>query len=512
MSQEDWYLHYGLERDPFAEGGVQGLFYPGGARQESVEQLQHLARFGDCVLLVTGAPGAGKSATLAQFVAQCAADTRCAVVEVALLDGPEQILRRILAGFGIAAEGSADLAHDLQRLERFCAACHDEGSLSWLVFDDAQHLHADALGLLAPLLERTGGRLRLLFFAEPGWEAVLREALPAAVVHVVALPAFDGEETLAYIHYRMKTAGLEAEPPLNESELEHIRLWSEGLPGRINGHARQALVDALGVVQRPLSTLPVWHFGVVAVTLLALLLLYVWSAFDDDGDQAVPRPGPVAGAVAPPEPVIVAEEPAAQVGGGAGVTRAEPEPVEADVAEEASVSGPSAPGPSVQEPPAHEPAAPEPPAAAAAAAAAPAVAAAATPEVPPLPAPEHAAPPAAAPRAPVPPASAAPPAAGSLSADEDYLLALDGSFYVLQIMGSDDAAQVRRFAARQSLALRQYSKLNAGKRWYALVHGEFRDRAGAEKAARDIAARLGTQPWVRRVDAVQREIRQGRAR
>ncbi len=269
MSQEDWYLHYGLERDPFAEGGVQGLFYPGGARQESVEQLQHLARFGDCVLLVTGAPGAGKSATLAQFVAQCAADTRCAVVEVALLDGPEQILRRILAGFGIAAEGSADLAHDLQRLERFCAACHDEGSLSWLVFDDAQHLHADALGLLAPLLERTGGRLRLLFFAEPGWEAVLREALPAAVVHVVALPAFDGEETLAYIHYRMKTAGLEAEPPLNESELEHIRLWSEGLPGRINGHARQALVEALDVVQRPLSTLPVWHFAVVAVTLLS---------------------------------------------------------------------------------------------------------------------------------------------------------------------------------------------------------------------------------------------------
>ena len=47
MPQEDWYLHYGLDRDPFAEAGVQGLFYPGGARQESVEQLQHLARFGD---------------------------------------------------------------------------------------------------------------------------------------------------------------------------------------------------------------------------------------------------------------------------------------------------------------------------------------------------------------------------------------------------------------------------------------------------------------------------------
>jgi len=505
MPQEDWYLHYGLDRDPFAEAGVQGLFYPGGARQESIEQLQHLARFGDCVLLVTAAPGAGKSATIGQFVAQCAPDTRCAVVEVALLDGPEQILRRILAGFGMATEGSAKLAHDLQRLELFCAQCHDEGVLSWLVFDDAQHLHVDALGLLASLLERTGGRLRLLFFAEPGWEAVLREVLPGTVVHVIGLPAFDRDETLAYIHYRMKTAGLEAEPPFNASELEHIHLWSGGLPGRINGHARQALIEALGVVQRPLSTLPVWHFGVVAVTLLALLLLYAWSAFDDDGaEDAVPRPGPVAGVVAAPEPVILAEEPAPDAAGGMDVAQAQAEPVDTDVAEEApapeqaaadsrAASGPvGAPPPAatdVEQPPAVE----------------------MKQEVPALPPAERAPPPAQvqAPVAAPPPA----PGAGSLAADEDYLLSLDGSMYVLQIMGSDDAAQVRRFATRQSLALRQYSKMNAGKRWYALVHGEFSDRAAAERAARDIAVQLpGTQPWLRRLDAVQGEIRQGRAR
>ena len=506
MPREDWYLHYGLDRDPFAEAGVQGLFYPGGARQESIEQLQHLARFGDCVLLVTAAPGAGKSATIEQFVAQCAPDTRCAVVEVALLDGPEQILRRILAGFGMAAEGSANLAHDLQRLELFCAQCHDEGLLSWLVFDDAQHLHVDALGLLAPLLERTGGRLRLLFFAEPGWDAVLREVLPGTVVHVIGLPAFDRDETLAYIHYRMKTAGLEAEPPFNASELEHIHLWSGGLPGRINGHARQALIEALGVVQRPLSTLPVWHFGVVAVTLLALLLLYAWSAFDDDGaEDAVPRPGPVAGVVAAPEPVILAEEPAPDAAGGMDVAQAQAEPVDTDVAEEAPAPEQAAADSRAASGPVGAPS----PAAAAELKQPPAVEM--KQEVPALPPAERASAPAQlqAPVAAPPPA----PAAGSLAADEEYLLSLDGSVYVLQIMGSDDAAQVRRFAARQSLALRQYSKMNAGKRWYALVHGEFSDRAAAERAARDIAAQLpGTQPWLRRLDAVQGEIRQGRAR
>jgi type II secretory pathway predicted ATPase ExeA len=83
-SEDDWYRHYNLDRDPFAEGGVQGLFYPGGARQETVEQLQHLSRFSDCVLLVTGIAGMGKTATRRHFVAQSAdfftaLDFRCSI-------------------------------------------------------------------------------------------------------------------------------------------------------------------------------------------------------------------------------------------------------------------------------------------------------------------------------------------------------------------------------------------------------------------------------------------------
>lgn len=86
---QDWYEFYGLDRDPFAEGGMYGLFYPGGARQEMVEQLLHLARFSDSSLLICGAAGAGKTATLRHFVAQSASDTRYCVVEAALLDSPE---------------------------------------------------------------------------------------------------------------------------------------------------------------------------------------------------------------------------------------------------------------------------------------------------------------------------------------------------------------------------------------------------------------------------------------
>jgi DamX protein len=486
MQEQDWYLHYGLDRDPFAPGGVEGLFFPGGARQETVEQLQHLARFGDSALLVAGAHGAGKSATLAHFVAQCASDTRCSVVEVALLDGPEQVLRRVLDGFGVHAGAGSGLQHDLQRLESFCERCRSDGLLTWAVFDDAQHLHEDAITLLAPLLERMAGRLKLVFFAEPQWRPVLRAALPPAVhVHLIDLAAFDRDDCEAYIHYRMKTAGLEVEPPFTPAELEEIYQQSGGMPGRIDALAREVLVDALRVDAQPLARLPVWHFGVVALTLLALALLYAWSAFEQESvEPAAPSPSVAQGAAGAPEsePVIVTEE-AARDAAARGAAAPGPAhggdaaQVDADVAEEAP--GPETPSPAKSP-------------ASGVAPAAPPASVAVTP--------------------PATPARAETPA-GDLSADEGYLLALDPSFFVLQVMSANDRARIQQFASRQTVPLRQYRKMHGGRPWYALVQGEYRDRAAAERSARDVAARIpGAQPWVRRVDEVQREIREARQR
>lgn len=498
MGNDDWYLHYGLDRDPFAEGGVQGLFYPGGGRQETVEQLQHLARFGDSVLVVAGAAGAGKSATLAHFVAQCASDTRCAVVETALLDGPEQLMRRVLAGFGLPAIPDEDLAHALQRLELFCERCREEGMLNWLAFDDAQHLHAEALALLVPLLGQMAGRLRLLFFAEPPWPATLRAALPAPVtIHLIELAPFERGESYAYLHYRMKTAGLESEPPFSAAELEDVHRLSGGLPGRINGLARQLLIDELEVEQRPLAALPLWHLGVVAGTLLLLGGLYVWSLFDERPADEQPRPGVAREIVVEPAPVLLDDKPSvAEDDLAAGSHEAEvadaPDPHDDESASSAlPVAVDSMAPAAVAE-------APGPPAARG----------------------EHATAPTQAPQVadsrpttPTPPAAPSAAGVGPVAADEEYLLALEGSRYLLQIMASDDLRRVQRFAARQTLPLRQYSKLNGGRRWYALVHGDYPDQASAQRAARELAAQLGgNAPWARRVDAVQREIRAGRAR
>jgi hypothetical protein len=103
-------------------------------------------------------------------------------------------------------------------------------------------------------------------------------------------------------------------------------------------------------------------------------------------------------------------------------------------------------------------------------------------------------------------------AGGALTADEQYLVGQPAGNFVLQIMGSDDPARVRSFIARAGVPLRVYRKLNNGKEWYSVVYGNYASRAAADKAQKNLPRGLaGSKPWVRRLDAVQKEIRAARA-
>lgn len=487
MDNDEWYRHYGLDRDPFVGGDVRGLFYPGGGRQEVVEQLQHLARFGDSVLVVVGAAGSGKSTTLAHFVSQCLPDTRCSVVETALLEGPEQVAGRVLSGFGLPMVAAEKLEHAMGRLALFCERCHEQGTMSWVVFDDAQHLHPDALGLFEPLLARTAGRLRLLFFAEHPWAETLRATLPATItIHLIDLAPLESGESTAYLHYRMKTAGLGAEPPFSVGELEEIHRASGGLPGRINALARELLIDELDVGQRPLAALPLWHLGAVAAVVLLLGGLYLWSLFDADRDAGLPHPGAARDVMTEPLPALLDGDPV----GIAGMDDAGSEPAADEGLPTAAAA--AAPARQLERESSGADVAPQ--------AAASASAERVTP--------------------PTEPAAQlrAAPVVRSLTTDpvprdEQYLLALDASHYLLQVMASNDLSRIQRFVASHPVQLHRYSKLNNGQRWYALVHGDYPEQASARRAAAEFAARFGGDtPWVRRVEAVQREIRSARAR
>lgn len=96
------------------------------------------------------------------------------------------------------------------------------------------------------------------------------------------------------------------------------------------------------------------------------------------------------------------------------------------------------------------------------------------------------------------------------SSDEDAFLALDKSFYTLQLVAAKSKSSVENFVIDNQLQndVRIVKKNVGGNDWYVALYGNFADRFAAQNAAADIESRVNQAitPWVRPVDAIQIEI------
>ncbi len=92
--------------------------------------------------------------------------------------------------------------------------------------------------------------------------------------------------------------------------------------------------------------------------------------------------------------------------------------------------------------------------------------------------------------------------------DRAWLLAQNPSHYTLQIAAFDQPEDLLKFAKRYAHlgSLAVYRKKRLGKDWYSLVYGVYTDEIEAKQAIKRLPPALGS-PWLRRVRAIQKEIR-----
>lgn len=331
-SPNDYLARLGLSQDPFAAEVDAEFYYENPELMQRLDMIQHLIGFSNQMIFVSGPHGIGKTAMLDRLEYYAPDHWRICRIEANPMMSTPTLLRQLASGFGVEVHAQGDdlfeaysnaLEDHIQQLER---AMHTPVVL----IDNAHELPVDAFTLLFGFMQQDSrAHLKMALFCEPQIKAMLDSPqlriLADNIVHHLDIPELNEARTREYLEKRLQFAGLEDEFPFLPDTLRRIHRLSEGIPGRINTLAEQALLDedsqALPVVDEVLAVdedalefdldepeksksdsraAPIgrrfqsWQIGAVAVV-MALLAAVLWitSKLNDDTLPAIAEDVPL---------------------------------------------------------------------------------------------------------------------------------------------------------------------------------------------------------------------------
>lgn len=236
-----------LQRPPFNLAPEPAFFYADPTLIQRLDLLVHLAQFSDRILVLTGPAGAGKTSLLQQFMSRAGENWRVCAMDSSEIPHRNALLARLASCFGAAGKAQSTEVDVTALLDRW-SALQSSGFLPMIVIDDAHKLNGGTIEALLNLASdpaRTAKRVRLILLGETGLlERLSQNGLHAErdhLIHTMNLSPLTAEQTAAYLTYRLAVAGYSGESPFPPSEAQAIHKAAGGLPGRINRFAHQYL-------------------------------------------------------------------------------------------------------------------------------------------------------------------------------------------------------------------------------------------------------------------------------
>lgn len=228
--------HYGFTADPFA--GPPGLWCDTAGLGRALGYLGFALGQGEGVVVLTGETGSGRTALVAQLLAG--------------LEPARLLSATVSAEPGVVVPAHAfGLSEDPAALEAHALARRREGRGLLLIVTEADLLDAPALAALHhAATARPGLRplFQLLLVGLPSLRAQLQTpaAAPvrAAIIADHHLDAMTEAETRAYLEQRLRTAGWQGRPRLDDDAWSVIHTATAGLPGAVNALTAKTLSAA----------------------------------------------------------------------------------------------------------------------------------------------------------------------------------------------------------------------------------------------------------------------------
>ncbi|MDP2903127.1 MAG: XrtA-associated ATPase [Methylovulum sp.] len=231
---------YNLNKKPFKLNADTDFFFNSEEHRRALDYMHYGLMQGEGFVVVTGKPGTGKTMLVKELVKSLNDDNITIGVMVTSKVGAGDLLKIILATFGLPCDG-ADKSTLLTRIHLFFMQQAKEGKRVLMIVDEAQSLLKDSLEELRILtnFELAGKSLFQIFLVgQPELSETLSlpemEQLRQRIVATYQLKPLNEEETKNYILYRLEKAGWRQTPQFVGDVFKGICNYTQGIPRRIN--------------------------------------------------------------------------------------------------------------------------------------------------------------------------------------------------------------------------------------------------------------------------------------
>jgi general secretion pathway protein A len=243
--------HFGLRQRPFPAVADSECYYPATSHERALAQLQQAIEEDECLALLIGAPGTGKTKLCHRLLDRLGESVSNAFLTQGRFPNRTSFLQTLVYDLSLPHEGRSEQELRLCLTDFLLKNRHD-GRRMLLVLDEAQHLEPDLLEelrLLGNLEGRTGRAFQMILAAQPAvWDTLRLPELAALNQRMAVCARLDPlglHEAADYLVYHLRAAGGKPEHIISDEALEILARGTRGVPRLLNRAMNQALTVAL---------------------------------------------------------------------------------------------------------------------------------------------------------------------------------------------------------------------------------------------------------------------------
>jgi len=260
--------------------------------QNLLHLFDYLVQSTNKIILISGAPQAGKTALVKALLQRLSQSNWCACLSGHHLTGSDSAAQLICQSFELLPNEKMGAASLTQYLDTAAKNLDSPLLRQLLIIDDAQLLDGSTLEFITQVAlysaEKNMG-FRLILFAQPELETRLSGmSLPANMIYQHTINNFNREECRQllnqYIGAQQASSGTDILPG---NLLEKIYQASEGLPGRVLQEYRATTEGGRTRQVKSYSNLSRWPMIAIALLLIVFAALYLTGSEDDQTPELV---------------------------------------------------------------------------------------------------------------------------------------------------------------------------------------------------------------------------------